>query len=80
MTYKEIENLMSKFEEYKFEDFIEIENENLTSSKIVKHNPPPILKHLSYSDELRDNKKKPQQMRFSFKMLNYHIHYGFLVL
>ena len=54
MTNKEIEYLMSKFEEFRFEDYIEIENENLTSSEYERGFNMGVGLCLTILDELRD--------------------------
>jgi hypothetical protein len=58
MSIEEIELLMDKFEEFKFEDFIGIENENTTSSEYEKGFNMGVGLCLTILDELRDEIKK----------------------
>lgn len=53
MTNKEIEYLMSKFEEFRFEDYIEIESENITSSEYEKGFNMGVGLCLTILDEIR---------------------------
>lgn len=53
MTNKEIENLMSKFEEFQYEEYIELENENSTSSEYERGFNMGVGLCLSLLDELK---------------------------